>query len=158
MSIFYKALFNDGNSMIYAQKNRILRFLDCGAVEVVFTIPVSWVTSLLMCSRLLTRIFRLGVYRAALHGHVYVVCCGGKLYSYDKITKKLEIELVFEKGRGPLSFCDASNVAGFGDTLYFGEYLATLISTVFVYSNGCLVVSGRPAIPFRKAELTIYIV
>jgi hypothetical protein len=124
MSIFYKALFNDGDSMIYARKNRILRFLDCGTVEVIFSIPVSWITSLLMCSRLLTRIFRLGVYRAALHGHVYVVCCGGKLYSYDKITKKLEIELVFEKGRGPLSFCDASNVVGFGDTLYFGDYFS----------------------------------
>jgi len=124
MSIFYKALFNDGDSMIYARKNRILRFLDCGKVEVIFSIPVSWITSLLMCSRLLTRIFRLGVYRAALHGHVYVVCIGKKLYSYDKITKKLDVELVFEKGHGPLSFCHVRGLKGFEGTLYFGEYFS----------------------------------
>jgi hypothetical protein len=124
MSIFYKALFNDGGSTIYAKKNQILRVLDCGTIEVIFSVPVGWITSLLMCSRLFTRIFRLGVYRAALHGHVYLVCIGRKLYSYDKINRKIATELVFEKGHGPLSFCHVRGLEGFENTLYFGEYFS----------------------------------
>jgi hypothetical protein len=117
-----KPLFYDGFRLVVSRKNRIFILLEDGSEEFLAAIPVSFYSKILMSLRLLTRLFRLEVYSSAIHGETYYFCFKEKLYSYNKITKKLVVEMFFERGHGPLSFCCIEGLKGFDDTVYFGDY------------------------------------
>jgi len=120
----HKPLFYDGDTLIYSKGNRVVYFSEDGDEKLIFKMPVSWLKYFFYLSRLLTRIFRLEVYSAAIHTNTYFISYLGKLYSYNKNTKALRVDFTFKKGQGPLSFCNTVGIKGFYDTIYFGEYFS----------------------------------
>lgn len=119
---YVKPLFYDGSGLVVSKKNRIFLLLEDGSEEFLAALPVSFYSKLLMSLRLLARVFRLEVYSSAIHGDTYYFCFEAKLYSYNKSTKKLVFEMIFERGHGPLKFCCIDGLKGFDDTVYFGDY------------------------------------
>ena len=123
MFSYSRPLFSDGDSMIVARRNKIFS-VHGGAEEHILTLPVGFLANIFLWSRLISRVFRLGVYRATSFGDTYFFCINRKLYSFNKKTNHLKEEFGFAKGHGPLSFCDGKGLHQFDDTLYFGEYFS----------------------------------
>ena len=124
MVINSKVLFQDENFMIYARRNRVFRVNDFGKEDFLFEFPVIWYQRIFLWSRLLTRILRLGVYRATIFEDHYFFCFHKKMYSFNIKLWILTEEFIFEKGHGPLTFCDGRGIHGFDEALYFGEYFS----------------------------------
>lgn len=126
MNRYMQPLFRDGHKMIFAIRNKIVSIDESGNKENIISLPVSWFKNILLRSRLVNRILRLDVFRATQHGEYYFFCFQGRLFSYNKSSKILKKELLFEKGNGPLIFCNLMGVSGFDDGLYFGEYFSDI--------------------------------
>ena len=118
----YKPLFYDQGSLICSKRNKVFAVADDGTESLICELPVNWLESLLLCSRLLSRLLRLEVYSSAIHCNMYFFSFRKKLYSYLKDSNKLTCEINYAKGHGPLSFCCIDGLNGFDDTVYFGDY------------------------------------
>ena len=122
--MYYKPLFYDHGTLICAKRNKVFSVEGDGTESLICSLPLSWLESLLLYSRLLSRLFRLEVYSSAIHRNMYFFSFRKKLYSYQIDSKKLTCEINYQKGHGPLSFCCIESSNRFNDTVYFGDYFS----------------------------------
>jgi hypothetical protein len=113
------------DSYILLADNTDLFRMDLRSFKLEFlgSIPVRKIYSLAGENRYLFRLLRSGVHNA-LHanGKIYLVC-DRTLYSFDPMSKVFSIELVFTRGKGPLSMtCIDNNLGTFEPGIYYGEY------------------------------------
>lgn len=123
MLVSAKPLFYDESRLILSKGNKIFYQLEDGSITLLVTLPVSTLKRILMSIRLLARIFRLDVYSSAIHKDNYYFCFDKKLFSFNKSSKKLTVEMSFDLGHGPLSFCCIGGLEGIDDNIYFGDYI-----------------------------------
>ena len=119
-----KPLFYEEENLICAKKNKIISVASDGTESLICVLPINWLQALLLCSRLLSRLFRLEVYSSAISGGIYFISFQKKLYSFKKSSGKLTCEISFENGHGPLSFCCIDSLEGFNSTIYYGDYVS----------------------------------
>ena len=66
--------------------------------------------------------FRSQVWSSKVFKDNAYICYRGNLFVINLSSKEISKEISFEKGRGPMSFCEINNLNGFEDGIYFGEY------------------------------------
>lgn len=117
-----KPLFFDGQDLIFSCGNKIFSQCQNGKIAVICELPLAFYQKLIIKNRWLARLFRLEVYSAAKYSGRYFFCFNRVLFSYDQRKEVVEVEKRFDKGYGPLAFSIVSNISGFDDGIYFGEY------------------------------------
>ena len=118
-----KALFfTQTEELVVAKGNKIYLRKNNDNVVHLFSFKENFIKRLIGRIPLVSRLMRFGVISAIATKKEYFFTYGKEIYCYDVEAKELNKELSIEKGRGPLQFCSIENIAGFEDSVCFGEY------------------------------------
>jgi len=112
-----------GDQIILGKNNEIY-FVDVNTLntEKKILLPSTHQNRFLGKSKLLTRLFRLGVINAEYYQNILYLTYNKRIYSVNINDYSVKEEYKFHRGRGPLYIAKIDNLPGFVSGIYFGEY------------------------------------
>ncbi|QFT08595.1 hypothetical protein [Vibrio sp. THAF190c] len=136
-----KPLFWDDNKLIYSKYNKVYSREPGKNDILLFEFPVSKIKKMLNSNGLIYRLLRSGVGASAKFKDNYYFVFNKGIYRYQISKKTLTKEYEFVLGRGPLQFTVVENLAGFSDSIIFGEYFGNhernIVNIMRRNENGC---------------------
>jgi hypothetical protein len=118
-----KALFfTSSNKLVVSKANKVFLRESDGRLNYLFSFFETRLNRFFSLFSLVYRMKRLGVMTGISVEDDYFFTYGKKIHRYNCKSKKLIEEYSFDKGRGPLQFCNIENIKGFDNSVCFGEY------------------------------------
>lgn len=118
----YKPVIFDRDGAIVNRGNEVLRYSLDGKFAGICKFNDSVVDRILDRFGLSYRLRRSGVYSGTKHDGDFFFCFRRKLYRYSVMESRLQQEMTFRAGHGPMRLTSICNMPGFDDCLVFGEY------------------------------------
>tara|TARA_R110001583_G_scaffold107898_1_gene256600 strand:- start:10704 stop:11789 length:1086 start_codon:yes stop_codon:yes gene_type:complete len=118
-----KALFfTSSNKLVVSKANKVFLRESDGSLSFLFSFFETRLNRFVGFFPLLFRMKRLGVMTGISVKDDYFFTYGKKIHRYNTKSEELIEEYSFDKGRGPLQFCNIENIKGFDKSVCFGEY------------------------------------